>query len=169
PAGAPGFSSATDASRNAAASVGSSSRDNSPRPNNASLACSTAIVAASPCTRVVSSRASRRCAARSWARFWVAPSSSAISSGDKNVNHRRYRMTSASAVLTKYWYQAYGLVISGSSQRLPPPVDFPNFVPSADVTSGTVNACTVAPRFSLASRTGGRLLPHQPGPPICAL
>ncbi len=42
----------------------------------------------------------------------------------------------------KYWYQAYGLVISASSHRLPPPVDLPNLVPSADVTSGTVSACT---------------------------
>ena len=41
----------------------------------------------------------------------VACSSSASSSADRKVNHRRYRITSASAVLTKYWYQAYGLVI----------------------------------------------------------
>ncbi|SKU08424.1 Uncharacterised protein [Mycobacteroides abscessus subsp. abscessus] len=61
------------------------------------------------------------------------------------MNQRRYRTTSASAVLMKYWYQAYGLVISGSSHRLPPPVDLPNLVPSAAVTSGTVKACTDAP------------------------
>ena len=51
-------------------------------------------------------------------------------------------MTSASAVFRKYWYQAYGVVISGSSHRLPPPVDLPNFLPSDEVTSGTVIACT---------------------------
>ena len=77
----------------------------------------------------------------------MACSSSASSSADKKVNHRRYRITSASAVLTKYWYQAYGLVICGSSHRLPPPVDLPNLVPSAAVTSGTVSACTVAPEL----------------------
>ena len=129
----------------------SSRRVSSPRPNNAALACSTASVACSPCTRVVSSRANRRCASRCCGRSAVTASSSASSSADRKVNQRRYRMTSASAVLTKYWYQAYGVVISGSSHRLPPPVDFPNFVPSAEVTSGTVRACTEA----------ARLLTHQ--------
>src|SRR6185312_10310080 len=95
--GPPGLSSATAAARSAAASVGSSSRDNSPRPNSAWLACSTAAVAASPCTSVVSSRASRRCAARSCGRSSVACANTASSSRDKKVNHRRYRTTSASA------------------------------------------------------------------------
>ena len=54
----------------------------------------------------------------------------------------------------KYWYQAYGLVISGSSHRLPPPVDLPNFLPSESVTSG------------VGQRVHRRacLLAHQPDP-----
>ncbi|SKV80661.1 Uncharacterised protein [Mycobacteroides abscessus subsp. massiliense] len=67
----------------------------------------------------------------------------------------------------KYWYQAYGLVISGSSQRLPPPVDLPNLVPSAAVTNGTVSACTEAPSSWRASRTPATMLPHWSEPPIC--
>ena len=53
--GVPGFSSATEVSRSAAPTWRSSRRVSSPRPNNAALACSTASVACSPCTRVVSS------------------------------------------------------------------------------------------------------------------
>ena len=60
----------------------------------------------------------------------------------------------------KYWYQAYGLVISGSSQRLPAPVDLPNFLPSESVTNGVVRACTVAPAFCRTSRTPAMMLPH---------
>ncbi|SLH63423.1 Uncharacterised protein [Mycobacteroides abscessus subsp. abscessus] len=63
-------------------------------------------------------------------------------------------------MFTKYWYQAYGLVISGSSQRLPPPVDLPNFLPSAEVTSGTVNACTDSPSRRRLSSTPAMMLPH---------
>src|SRR6185437_5479687 len=124
-----------------------SSRSSSPCPNSARLACSTAAAAASPCTSTVSSVASRRWAARCCGRSAVASSSSVTSSADRNVNQRRYRITSASAVLTKFWYQAYGLVICGSSHKPPPPVDLPNLVPSEVVTSGTVSACTEAPSF----------------------
>src|ERR1700744_1943767 len=113
PSGAPAVSSAIEVSRRAALNVASSRRASSPRPNSAALACSTASVACAPCTRVVSSRANRRCASRCCGRSVVTASSSATSSADRNVNQRRYRMTSASAVLTKYWYQAYGVVISG--------------------------------------------------------
>ncbi|SPX88544.1 Uncharacterised protein [Mycobacterium xenopi] len=69
-------------------------------------------------------------------------------------------MTSASAVLMKYWYHAYGVVISGSSHRLPPPVDLPNLAPSAAVTSGTVSACTVTPSFWRTQAHPGDELPH---------
>src|ERR1700733_15772104 len=102
PSGEPGFNSATEVSRRAAVSVDSSNRLSSPRPNRAWLACSTDSVACSPCTSVVSSRASRRCAVRSCGREAVVCSSSASSSADRKVNQRRYRMTSASAALTKY-------------------------------------------------------------------
>ena len=75
-------------------------------------------------------------------------------------------MTSASAALRKYWYQLYGLVISGSSHSFPPPVDLPNLLPSASVTSGTVRAWTVSPSSRRLRSTPETMFPHWSLPPI---
>jgi len=56
-----------------------------------------------------------------------------------NENTFKKLITSLSSEFNQYWKKAYGDVIAGSSHTLPPAV-LPNYVPSAFVNNGTVNA-----------------------------
>ncbi len=68
-------------------------------------------------------------------------------------------MTSLSSEFSQYWKKAYGDVISGSSQTLPPAV-FPNLVPSALVRSGTVKACPLPPSTRRIKSRPATIFPH---------
>lgn len=103
---ATGAGSATRAcgsSDSAAVRVASSSSVSSPWPNRAFDAATTAAHWSAPCTSVVSSSASARCAARACGRSSVSFSSSSSSSRLRKLRMRVYRETSRSSTFSQNW------------------------------------------------------------------
>jgi hypothetical protein len=71
-------------------------------------------------------------------------------------------------MVSQYWWNAYGLVSSGSSQTVAPSV-LPIFVPSAVVISGVPRACTDAPVVRRTRSLPAVMFPHWSEPPLCSV